>query len=105
MRGGSSVGYDPLEMTVGPTATNLQRIHLNSRHGDRPWSAREAKGARKEILGDRRHVRCTVREMRFVRFTPQTGLQLAVTTLPVTPLLQTMISREDLLGRLRKAVF
>jgi len=47
-----------------------------------------------------------VKEMRFVPFTLQTALQLAVTTLlPVIPLLLTMISLEELLERLLKVVF
>jgi hypothetical protein len=47
-----------------------------------------------------------VKGMRFVPFTMQTVLQLAVATLlPVLPLTLTMISLEDLLGRLLKLVF
>ena len=47
-----------------------------------------------------------VKEMRFVPFTLQTVLQLAVTTLvPVLPLMLTMISLEELLDRLLKIVF
>jgi hypothetical protein len=47
-----------------------------------------------------------VKGMRFVPFTGQTVLQLAVTTLvPVVPLMLTMISLEELLERLLKAVF
>jgi hypothetical protein len=44
--------------------------------------------------------------MRWVPFTGQTVLQLAVTTLlPVVPLTLTMISLEQLLERLLKLVF
>ena len=44
--------------------------------------------------------------MRWVPFTVQTVLQLAVTTLlPVVPLTLTMISLEELLERLLKLVF
>jgi len=47
-----------------------------------------------------------VKGMRFVPFTLQTVLQLAVATLlPVLPLTLTMISLEELLGRLLKMVF
>lgn len=47
-----------------------------------------------------------VKGMRFVPFTAQTVLQLAVTTLvPVVPVMLTMISLEELLGRLLKVVF
>ena len=47
-----------------------------------------------------------VKGMRFAPFTMRTVLQLAVATLlPVAPLLLTMISLEELLGRLLKAVF
>jgi len=47
-----------------------------------------------------------VKGMRFVPFTGQTVLQLAVTTLvPVVPLMLTMISLEQLLERLLKVVF
>jgi hypothetical protein len=47
-----------------------------------------------------------VKAMRFVPFTGQTVLQLAVTTLvPVVPLTLTMISLEELLERLLKVVF
>lgn len=47
-----------------------------------------------------------VNEMRFLPFTMQTVLQLAVTTLlPVAPLLLTMIPLEELLDRLFKIVF
>jgi hypothetical protein len=47
-----------------------------------------------------------IKGMRFAPFTLQTVLQLAVTTLlPVTPLLLTMISMEELLDRLLKVVF
>jgi len=47
-----------------------------------------------------------VKGMRFVPFTGQTVLQLAITTLvPVVPLLLTMISLEELLERLLKVVF
>jgi hypothetical protein len=47
-----------------------------------------------------------VKGMRFVPFTLQTVLQLAVATLlPVLPLALTMISLEELLGRLLKMVF
>jgi hypothetical protein len=47
-----------------------------------------------------------VKGMRFVPFTLQTVLQLAVATLlPVLPLTLTMISLEELLGRLLKLVF
>jgi hypothetical protein len=47
-----------------------------------------------------------VKGMRFVPFTLQTVLQLAVVTLlPVLPLTLTMISLEELLGRLLKLVF
>jgi hypothetical protein len=47
-----------------------------------------------------------VRGMRFVPFTGQVVLQLAVTTLlPVVPLMLTMISLEELLERLLKIVF
>jgi hypothetical protein len=47
-----------------------------------------------------------VRGMRWVPFTAQTVLQLAVTTLlPVVPLMLTMISLEELLGRLLEMVF
>ena len=47
-----------------------------------------------------------VKGMRFVPFTGQTVLQLAVTTLvPVVPLMLTMISLEELLERLLKVVF
>ena len=47
-----------------------------------------------------------VRGMRWVPFTLQTVLQLAVTTLlPVVPLALTMISLEELLERLLKMVF
>ena len=47
-----------------------------------------------------------VKGMRFVPFTVQTVLQLAVTTLlPVVPLMLTMISLEQLLERLLKIVF
>ena len=44
--------------------------------------------------------------MRFVPFTLQTVLQLAVTTLlPVLPLMLTLISLEELLERLLKIIF
>ena len=47
-----------------------------------------------------------VKGMRFVPFTGQTVLQLAITTLvPVVPLALTMISLEELLERLLKVVF
>jgi hypothetical protein len=47
-----------------------------------------------------------VKGMRFVPFTAQTVLQLAITTLaPVVPLMLTMISLEELLDRLLKMVF
>ena len=47
-----------------------------------------------------------VKGMRFVPFTGQTVLQLAITTLvPVVPLMLTMISLEELLERLLKVVF
>ena len=47
-----------------------------------------------------------IREMRFVPFSKETILQLAVVTLaPVAPLLLTMISFEELLKRLLSAVF
>jgi hypothetical protein len=47
-----------------------------------------------------------VKGMRFVPFTLQTVLQLAITTLvPVLPLLLTMISLEELLERLLKIIF
>ena len=47
-----------------------------------------------------------VKGMRFVPFTGQTVLQLAITTLlPVLPLMLTMISLEELLERLLKVVF
>jgi hypothetical protein len=47
-----------------------------------------------------------IKEMRFVPFSLQTVLQLALTTLvPVLPLTLTMISLEELLERLLKAVF
>lgn len=47
-----------------------------------------------------------VKGMRFVPFTAQTVLQLAVTTLvPVVPVMLTMISLEELLERLLKVVF
>ena len=47
-----------------------------------------------------------VKGMRFVPFTAQTVLQLAITTLvPVVPLMLTMISLEELLERLLKVVF
>ena len=47
-----------------------------------------------------------VKGMRFVPFTMQTVVQLAVITLvPVAPLLLTMISLEELLERLLKVVF
>jgi len=47
-----------------------------------------------------------VKSMRWVPFTSQTVLQLAATTLaPVVPLALTMISLEELLGRLFKVVF
>ena len=47
-----------------------------------------------------------VKGMRFVPFTLQTVLQLAVTTLvPVLPLMLTMISLEELLERLLKIIF
>ncbi len=47
-----------------------------------------------------------IKEMRFVPFSLQTVLQLALTTLvPVLPLMLTMISLEELLERLLKAVF
>jgi hypothetical protein len=44
--------------------------------------------------------------MRFVPFTKETVMQLAIlTVLPVAPLLLTMISFEELLKRLLSAVF
>ena len=47
-----------------------------------------------------------IREMRFVPFSKETVLQLAVVTLaPVAPLLLTMISFEELMKRLLSAVF
>jgi hypothetical protein len=47
-----------------------------------------------------------VRTMRFVPFTKETVFQLGVLTLaPLTPLLLTMISLEELLKRLLTAVF
>ena len=47
-----------------------------------------------------------VKQMRWVPFTSQTVLQLAATTLaPVVPLTLTMISLEELLGRVFKIVF
>jgi hypothetical protein len=47
-----------------------------------------------------------VKSMRFVPFSPQTVLQLSLTTVaPLAPLLLTMISLEELLGRLLKVVF
>ncbi len=47
-----------------------------------------------------------VKGMRWVPFTSQTVLQLAATTLaPVVPLALTMISLEELLGRVFKIVF
>ena len=47
-----------------------------------------------------------IREMRFVPFSKETVLQLAiVTAAPMTPLLLTMISLEELLKRLLSAVF
>ena len=47
-----------------------------------------------------------VKEMRFVPFTLQTVLHLAVMTLlPVLPLMLTMISLEELLERVLKVVF
>ena len=47
-----------------------------------------------------------IRTMRFVPFSKETVLQLAVVTLvPLTPLLLTMISFEELLKRLLSAVF
>ena len=47
-----------------------------------------------------------IREMRFVPFSKETVLQLAIVTLaPVAPLLLTMISFEDLMKRLLSAVF
>lgn len=47
-----------------------------------------------------------IREMRFVPFTKETVLQLAIVTLaPVSPLLLTMISFEELIKRLLGAVF
>jgi hypothetical protein len=47
-----------------------------------------------------------IREMRFVPFSKETILQLAIVTLaPVAPLLLTMISFEELLKRLLSAVF
>ncbi len=47
-----------------------------------------------------------VREMRFAPFNLRTVVQLSVTTLlPVLPLMLTMISLEELLGRLLKMVF
>ena len=47
-----------------------------------------------------------IREMRFVPFSKETVLQLAIVTLaPVAPLLLTMISLEELLKRLLSAVF
>jgi len=47
-----------------------------------------------------------VKQMRWVPFTSQTVLQLAATTLaPVVPLALTMISLEELLGRVFKIVF
>ena len=47
-----------------------------------------------------------IREMRFVPFTKETVLQLAIVTLaPVAPLLLTMISLEELMRRLFSAVF
>ena len=47
-----------------------------------------------------------VKGMRFVPFTLQTVLHLAIVTLlPVLPLTLTMISLEELLGRLLKLVF
>ena len=47
-----------------------------------------------------------IREMRFVPFSKETILQLAIVTLaPVAPLLLTMISFEELMKRLLSAVF
>ena len=47
-----------------------------------------------------------IRTMRFVPFSKETVLQLAVVTLaPLAPLLLTMISLEELLKRLLSAVF
>ena len=47
-----------------------------------------------------------IREMRFVPFSKETVLQLAIVTLaPVSPLLLTMISFEELMKRLLSAVF
>ena len=47
-----------------------------------------------------------IREMRFVPFSKETVLQLAIVTLaPVAPLLLTMISFEELMKRLLSAVF
>jgi hypothetical protein len=47
-----------------------------------------------------------VRHVMFLRITLQTVLQLAVVTLlPVLPLTLTVISLEELLGRLLKLVF
>jgi hypothetical protein len=59
-----------------------------------------------QSLADLGNSFAVVKEMRFVPFTLQTVLQLAVMTLaPVTPLLFTMIPLEELLVRLLKIAF
>ena len=59
-----------------------------------------------QSLADLSNSFLVIREMRFVPFTKETVMQLAiVTVLPVAPLLLTMISFEELLKRLLSAVF
>ena len=59
-----------------------------------------------QSLADLSNTFQVIREMRFVPFTKETVLQLAIVTLaPVAPLLLTMISLEELMKRLFSAVF
>lgn len=109
-------------LSFGPKLAAAKRAALNE-YGilaqryvmafDRKWIRGEAPAdeplmgsADVQSLADLGNSYSVVREMRWVPFTVQTILQLAVTTLlPVAPLLLTVIPLEELIERLIKVIF